>query len=455
MRTWLLLLLWAEWAEGEECHAYLEQNAPFGSLHLTLDYEPLPALIVRLTELDCTEAPVYSPLLAVDGQPSPAALPWTTDCGRYRSWRLQLANVAAVSSKIGQQQLSVTIARAGAVTKCSPTPLVLRVASAGAGGTYLRSLHQMVLDRPQVGLEVIHYTVNNQMRTLQVHPAAAFCGGGFAAGSQQYLGRPVAYDTNLITFFFGQLEQLQQKTKEVYMIDVGANTGSFTLLAGYLPGLHVHALEPVVVFSRILAASVRLNGLNGRVAVSTLAASNKTILEGKFISMPDARDGGLASLYTVKLDNHLKMPVITAKLDDLPMPSFANGSAARMPRVDVVKIDVEGAESMVIEGAAKLLGQWKPPVLLEASAGHAAKGGHRGDEAIALLQAMGYGIAGLFQSGHDGFDVFMQHGWRKRPRWVRILQTTQTNIIDANLSMSEQALAIARDIFPGSECFGS
>ena len=95
MKTWVLLLVWAEWAAGEECHAYLEQNTPFGSLHLALDYEPLPALVVRLTAPDCAQAPVYSPLLAVDGQPSAAALPWTTDCGRYRSWRLERSPVTA------------------------------------------------------------------------------------------------------------------------------------------------------------------------------------------------------------------------------------------------------------------------------------------------------------------------------------------------------------------------
>merc|ERR1711907_429177 len=137
----------------------------------------------------------------------------------------------------------------------------------------------MVQDRPTVGLSAVLWQGADSIHMAKIHPTAAFCGGGFGSGSSAaapnnvYLGMPVVFDLNLVTFTRQLLAERMKDNQELHMIDVGANTGPFTLLASSLPLLHVHAIEPVYAFSRTLAANVRLNRIEARVNISVLAAS--------------------------------------------------------------------------------------------------------------------------------------------------------------------------------------
>ena len=64
---------------------------------------------------------------------------------------------------------------------------------------------------------------------------------------------------------------------------------------------------------------------------------------------------------------------------------------ARLARVDVIKIDVEGFEEAVLRGAAETLGRFKPALFLET--------GHESPEQRAALASLcrgfGYRIAGV------------------------------------------------------------
>ena len=60
------------------------------------------------------------------------------------------------------------------------------------------------------------------------------------------------------------------------MLDVGANTGCFALLAAADPELHVLALEPAAGNFAALEANVALNGLGARVFPLRAAAWNAT-----------------------------------------------------------------------------------------------------------------------------------------------------------------------------------
>lgn len=127
-------------------------------------------------------------------------------------------------------------------------------------------------------------------------------------------------------------------------IDVGANLGIYAVLMGHaVPDGEVLAFEPLPLNRAILSFNVTLNQVDN-VDIRSEALSNR---EGTAeMSVPE--DGGYASLRPTDrkaLDGTREVP--TTRLDD------ALGDA--QGRVGVLKIDVEGAEALVLEGASSLL----------------------------------------------------------------------------------------------------
>jgi FkbM family methyltransferase len=122
--------------------------------------------------------------------------------------------------------------------------------------------------------------------------------------------------------------------------DVGANVGFFTLLASKLAGDsgRVHAFEPLPRNLDFLERHILLNDLaNVHVGALAIAATSG---EAHFRIAPHASMGGLHEGGDLR--------VVTASLDDL----IASGRAARP---DFIKMDIEGAESDALRGAAALL----------------------------------------------------------------------------------------------------
>jgi len=124
------------------------------------------------------------------------------------------------------------------------------------------------------------------------------------------------------------------------VFDVGANVGFFTLLASKLAGHsgRVYAFEPLPRNLDFLERHVRINEL-ANVHVEALAVA-ATSGEAHFRIAPHASMGGLAEGGDLR--------VVTASLDDL----IAGG---RVARPDFIKMDIEGAESDALRGAATLL----------------------------------------------------------------------------------------------------
>lgn len=63
---------------------------------------------------------------------------------------------------------------------------------------------------------------------------------------------------------------------------------------------------------------------------------------------------------------------------------------AGLRRVDVIKIDTEGAELNVLRGARETLAAWRPLLLVELHAEQSASFGHTVQDTIAALRAMDY-----------------------------------------------------------------
>jgi FkbM family methyltransferase len=144
-------------------------------------------------------------------------------------------------------------------------------------------------------------------------------------------------------------------------IDVGANIGMYAVTLAMAIGGEgrVLAFEPVPRTAEKLRSNLALNGLTN-VEVVEEAVGEST----GFAELQLANDSAYASLVNVKqrraTGDTLRVPIVT--LDEI-------WKKRHRPRVSVCKIDVEGAELLVLEGAKTMLAACRPALLLEADEG--------------------------------------------------------------------------------------
>ncbi|GAB4203756.1 MAG: hypothetical protein OHK0013_18130 [Sandaracinaceae bacterium] len=162
----------------------------------------------------------------------------------------------------------------------------------------------------------------------------------FASGTQLVVERGMTGATGNLYFGLHEVEDMAFVTHALrpgdLFVDVGANIGSYTVLAGGVAKAEVIACEPVPATRERLTRNVALNGLAGRVRVEPVAVSDH---EGT-VSMTTDRD---AMNQVVATGGGLDVRAIT--LDTL--------LSDRTPTL--IKIDVEGHEAEVIRGAARTL----------------------------------------------------------------------------------------------------
>ena len=130
--------------------------------------------------------------------------------------------------------------------------------------------------------------------------------------------------------------------KEDLFVDVGANAGSYSILAGGAVGAHVCAFEPVHSTYNRLVQNVRLNRLEDRVRCLNVAVGcdSGTV---KFTSDLDTVNHAIVE--GESRINTVDVEVVT--LDDV----------LRDQNPFLVKIDVEGYEAAVLQGAVEMLGK--------------------------------------------------------------------------------------------------
>lgn len=147
---------------------------------------------------------------------------------------------------------------------------------------------------------------------------------------------------------FHEIFVLQAYTKGFYtprpddvVVDCGANIGLFALfMCASAPGVRVHCFEPMPVNLRRLAENVHANGLERSVVIHPYA-----VLDGAGRRPLSAgRRNGQWSFFHDDRE--------PAAEHDAACVSLAEALAlCGAPRIDLLKLDVEGAEIEILEGA--------------------------------------------------------------------------------------------------------
>jgi len=182
-------------------------------------------------------------------------------------------------------------------------------------------------------------------------------------------------------------------------VDAGANVGIHTLLLAALVGESgtVHAFEPVPYLAAALAASLRENATGERVRLHEVALDELAGTTLFRYAVHTANFGGAhLAPKAVAQPHEVDIPVVRTRLDDV----IGEGRCA------FIKLDVEGAEPRVLNGARALLERERPAILSEL---HDAQlrlvSGIGAAEFIAVMRELGYRCRRLTRKGEPGHEL--------------------------------------------------
>jgi FkbM family methyltransferase len=177
-----------------------------------------------------------------------------------------------------------------------------------------------------------------------------------------------------------------------YVVDVGANIGYYSTI---LPMKNksikkLYAFEPMPEANHQLTANIKLNCLEDRVECFEIGISNQKGMTTFYLPEIFGTSATSSELLHPEVPNK-KLAVNTEKLDDLFSKKIIQGC-------DLLKIDVEGAEFFVIEGALKLIQTKKPIIFAELLRKWSKVHGYHPNQVIEILGQLGYTCWGVSSS---------------------------------------------------------
>ena len=180
-------------------------------------------------------------------------------------------------------------------------------------------------------------------------------------------------------------------------IDVGGHIGFFTMQMAEAVGPEgrVYAFEPFDANADLLERSIAENGFSGRVRFQRAAAGAASGTATLTFPVETLNSGGAYLLRdgSAPLSGNRKKEVPLVALDSLDLPR----------PVRVIKMDVEGAEPQVMQGAARILKTDRPVILSELHPTQLERAsGITGDQFLARIAAFGYRAHAV---EHDGIGA--------------------------------------------------
>jgi FkbM family methyltransferase len=136
--------------------------------------------------------------------------------------------------------------------------------------------------------------------------------------------------------------------------DVGANVGTYALYAALRPGLEILAFEPASASYAALCRNIEANGQSERVRAFCIALSGRTQLGSLNMSATNAGNSfnsfeSTENCFGNPIDIQFRQSTVGFSIDefrrlfDLAPPNY-------------LKIDVDGTEAQILDGAAATLG---------------------------------------------------------------------------------------------------
>lgn len=159
-------------------------------------------------------------------------------------------------------------------------------------------------------------------------------------------------------------------------VDAGANIGAYSLLASGLAGAQSIAFEPFPPAADHFQQNISLNKLDNRIELHRIGLGAKK----KSIQLTSEKG----------IQNHIVTTSQSINSIDIELDSLDQICADQIPLL--IKIDVEGYETAVIEGGKKLLENKGVKALIIETMGLGTRFGYKEDLLHDQLLSMGFGL---------------------------------------------------------------
>lgn len=175
---------------------------------------------------------------------------------------------------------------------------------------------------------------------------------------------------------------IKKKDSNSVVFDIGSQTGCFTLLSKFLPCTKWYAFEPIKEAANELKRNLKKNQIK-QVTVSQCAVSNQKGIVN--LKLPIDTHWGLATLgdklHRFKEYQLRQVPSII--LDEFVLEN-------NIQQVDFMKIDTEGWEFFVLQGAKNLIQKYSPVILMELNEDNLIQTGILKENLYQFLKEMNY-----------------------------------------------------------------
>jgi FkbM family methyltransferase len=262
--------------------------------------------------------------------------------------------------------------------------------SSRAGEDLENVVSSYVSSREFAARGLLHKTYRDQVELLRLPRFSLFVSKDDLAIGYVLRGGP--YEPGVVAIFD------RYAKPGMSVVDIGANVGYLTMFLASLvgPSGRVVAIEPNPENIKLLEASRRVNGYD-QVLVVEAAAGRQTGLLALYVSYSNGMTDELP-------DN------LDAIFASRPVPCFALDSILpKDRRINLVKIDTEGAELNALIGLSETIDRDRPVIVSEFSPGTLPGISHcSGPEFLRFLIARGYGIGVIEKDGSEnsfGDDV--------------------------------------------------
>ncbi len=176
------------------------------------------------------------------------------------------------------------------------------------------------------------------------------------------------------------------------ILDIGAYIGAYTFTAARIATSgSVHVFEPNPQSAQRIRQTVRNNGLTNILLNECAVGNQSGILQFHLHETPT--ESGLANKnQTINIVN---VPVQT-------IDEYCQNKT--IPKIDLLKIDVEGAELLVLQGAVQTINEFQPTIIIELHRKQSTSFGYTVEDIVQYLHSIGYTL------------FTQQYGLTTRPR---------------------------------------